>query len=110
MEKVESAVSATSAAFWISFLLKVNGLNLLKLHAGNVLAYGCILLDVLFTRSELKESLLFAAKKSEKPALDRKKVELLLSKLTTIIYTNTNLCHNYCESLQGNVKLGRNHM
>ena len=59
-----------------SFLLKVNGINLLKLHAGNVLAYGRMLLDVLFTRSELKDTLLFASKKREKPAFDRKKLEL----------------------------------
>lgn len=63
------------------FFLKVNGINLLNLHATNELAYGKMLLDTLFTRTKLKESLLFASKKSEKPGLDRRKMELLLSKL-----------------------------
>ena len=50
------------------------------MHANNATAYGRMLLDTLFTRQELKDSLLFASKKSEKPALDRAKVELLLGK------------------------------
>ena len=41
------------------------------MHAHNATAYGQMLLDTPFTRQELKDSLLFASKKSEKPALDR---------------------------------------
>ena len=63
------------------FFLKVSGINLLNLHASNELAYGRMLLDALFTRTELKDSLVFASKKSEKPGLDRRKEEMLLSKL-----------------------------
>ena len=59
----------------------MNGINLLNLHASNEPAYGRTLLDALFSRNELKESLLFTSKKSDKPGLDRRKVELLLSKL-----------------------------
>ena len=43
-----------------SFFLKVNGVNLLKVHA---LAYRHMLLDTLFTRAELMRSLLFSFKK-----------------------------------------------
>ena len=68
------------------FFLKVNGINILKLHAGTAEAYGRMLLDMLFTRNELKESLLFASARSEKKGLEQRKVELLLSKLTTILY------------------------
>ena len=63
------------------FFLKVNGINLLNLHASDEQAYVRMLLDALFTRIELKDSLVFASKRSEKPGLDRRRVEMLLSKL-----------------------------
>ena len=63
------------------FFLKVNGINLLNLHASDELAYGRMLLDALFTRTELKDSLVFATIRSEKAGLDRRRVEMLLSKL-----------------------------
>lgn len=50
--------------------------------ANNPLAYGRILLDILFTRQELKESILFKHFKSAKPPLDRQRVDLLFSKFT----------------------------
>ena len=66
----------------LPLLLKVNGINLLKVHATDEFAYGRLLLDTLFTRAELKDSLVFKSTKSEKPGLDKKRVELLLSKLS----------------------------
>ena len=63
------------------FFLKVNGINLLNLHASDELAYGRMLLDALFTRTELKDFLVFATIRSEKAGLDRCRVEMLLSKL-----------------------------
>ena len=36
------------------FFLKVNRINILKLYAGTAEAYGRMLLDMLFTSSELK--------------------------------------------------------
>ena len=63
------------------FFLKVNGINLLNLHASDELAYGRMLLDALFTRTELKDSLVFATIRSEKAGLDRRRVEMLLRKL-----------------------------
>jgi hypothetical protein len=53
-------------------------------YAKNATAYGRKLLDILFSRQELKDSLLFASKKSEKAALERPKVDLLLSKCLVI--------------------------
>ena len=49
-----------------SFFLKVNGINLLKVHAADEFAYGCMLLDTLFTQAQLKESMVFKSKKREK--------------------------------------------
>ena len=57
-----------------SFFLKVNGIKLLKVHAADEFAYGHMLLDTLFTRAELKDSLVFKSKKSEKPGLNAKRV------------------------------------
>jgi len=61
----------TEVSITLSFSFKVNGVNLIRMHANNTTAYGRILLDTPFTRQELKDSLLFASKKSKKPALDR---------------------------------------
>lgn len=52
----------------------MNGINLLNLHASDELAYGRMLLDALFTRTELKDSLVFATIRSEKAGLDRRRV------------------------------------
>lgn len=57
----------------------VNGINLLRIPARDAYAYALNLLDSLFTKEELSSSLLFKSKKSEKPALDRERVEKLLS-------------------------------
>ena len=76
-----------------SFFLKVKGINLLKVHAADEFAYGRMLLDTLFTRAELKESLVYKSKLSEKPGLDTKKVELLLS---SNLNTNTILSQLHC--------------
>ena len=61
-------------------LIKVHGSNLLRLYANNPTAYGRQLLDTLFTREELKVSLLFTSSKSDKPGLDRDRVDLLFGK------------------------------
>ena len=60
----------------------MNGINLLNLHTSDELVYGRMLLDALFfMRNEQKDSLVFATIRSEKPGLDRRRVEMLLSKL-----------------------------
>ena len=66
-----------------SFFLKVNGVNLLKVSCAKCICIWAHVARHLFSRGELKRSLIFSSKKSEKSTLDPKKVELLLSKLST---------------------------
>ena len=72
-----------SHSSYYKFQLQVDGVNLLKinLNAKDAIAYGRALLDRLFSKQEQRTSLLFATAKSNKPALNQEKVELLLSKL-----------------------------
>ena len=65
----------------ITFFLQYNGINLLRVTAKEATAYGRSLLDLLFTKTEQKQSLLYSSKKSNKPALDREKVDLLMCEL-----------------------------
>ena len=60
---------------------QVNRVNILHVRASTPLAYGRVLLDIIFSRSELKESIMFRHFKSSKPPLNRQKVDLLFSKL-----------------------------
>ena len=68
-----------SSVYTYVFLILFEGV--LKLHASTPYIYGRMLLDMLFTRSELKESLIL-------PSVRRKhlikKVDLLISKLATL--------------------------
>ena len=63
----------------------MNGINLLRLQARDVYAYGLQLLDALFTKEELSGSLLFKSKKSSKPPLEHDRVEKLLGKCVQLI-------------------------
>ena len=58
-------------------LTQVNEVNLLRVPAKDAYAYGCALLDLLFTKQEQKTSVVTKTKKSEKPPLDPKRVEKL---------------------------------
>ena len=51
--------------------MQVNGVNILRLSAKDVYAYGLQLIDVLFTKEEQSRSLLFSSKKSPKPERTR---------------------------------------
>ncbi len=66
--------------FMFFLFQQVGSVNLLRLTAATRYAFGLAVLDVLFTKEELASSLLFSSKKSPKPALDHKRVEVLLSK------------------------------
>ena len=62
------------------YFVQVNGVNILRLSARDVYAFGLQLLDILFTKEEQSRSLLFSSKKSSKPGLDRERVDRLLGK------------------------------
>ena len=55
-----------------------DGKNVMRIRATGPYNFGSQLLDMLFTRDELGKSLLYQAKKSDKPALDAVKVERLM--------------------------------
>ena len=69
-------------------LIKLNGINLLRIPARDAYAYALSLMDALFTKQELSSSLIFYSKKSDKPALDRERVDKLLGK-----YKSTYIAH-----------------
>ena len=50
----------------------INGVNISTLPAKDAYAYALILLDCLFTKEELGNSLMYKSSKSPKPALDEK--------------------------------------
>ena len=54
------------------FFFKVNGINVLKLHASTPYIYGRMLLDMLFTRSELKDSLILPSAKRRRCLIKKK--------------------------------------
>ena len=60
--------------------VKVGSINLMRLSVPTPYAFALAACDVLFTKEELATSLLFSSKKSSKPALDPKRVQVLLSK------------------------------
>lgn len=60
------------------YFVQVNGINILRLSARDVYAFGLQLLDIFFTKEEQSRSLLFSSKKSSKPGLDRERVDRLL--------------------------------
>ena len=65
-----------------SFYIQHNNINLLTLVSKDAISYGRQLLDVLFTKQEQSESLVYVAHahKTSKSILDREKVDLLLGK------------------------------
>ena len=69
-------------------LIKVNGINFLRIPARDAYAYALSFMDALFTKQELSSSLIFCSKKSDKPALDRERVDKLLGK-----YSSTYIAH-----------------
>ena len=54
----------------------------MRLSAPTPYVFALAACDVLYTKEELASSLMFASKKSTKPALDPKRVQVLLSKCT----------------------------
>ena len=54
---------------------EVNGVDISRIPARDVYSFGLQLLEAIFTRKELAESLLFKSKKSSKPGLPAKKVQ-----------------------------------
>ena len=65
-------------------LIKVHGINLQRIPARDAYAYALSLMDALFTKQELSSSLIFSSKKSDKPGLDRERVDKLLGKYSSI--------------------------
>lgn len=57
----------------------VNGINIMRLPSRDAYSFALLLMDQLFTKEEMGESLLFKSKKSDKPGLDEQRVQKLLS-------------------------------
>ena len=76
---------------------QVDGVNLLRIPAKDVNAYGRALLDLLFTKQEQKTSIVMKSKKSSKPPLDQSRVEKMFGKINTniISWLNQNLCSSF---------------
>lgn len=55
-----------------------NGIHIMHLPSRDAYSFGLQLLDIMFTKEELASSLLFKSKKSDKPGLDRARVERML--------------------------------
>ena len=55
-----------------------DGIDLMRIPASNPYSYGLHLMDILFTKTELSNSLLFQSKKSDKLVLDKERVSKLL--------------------------------
>ena len=62
--------------------MQVNGVNLQRIPARDAYSYGLALLDALFSRDELGQSLVFRSKKSSKPGLDPLRVEKLFGEFS----------------------------
>lgn len=63
--------------------LQWNGINLLKIECKDAYAYGRSVLDILFTKSEQKGSVILATNKTSKPHLDPERVGLLFGMFNT---------------------------
>ena len=50
----------------------INGKNVMRMHVTGPYNFGSKLLDMLFTKEELRRSLLYETKRSDKAALDTK--------------------------------------
>ncbi len=55
----------------------MNGINLKQIPARDPYAYGRNMLEVLFSKEELAKSVVVKSKKSEKPPLSPKRVQVL---------------------------------
>lgn len=60
---------------------EINGVNISRIPARDVYSFGLQLLEVIFTKKELAESLLFQSKKSSKPGLPVDKVQQYLASI-----------------------------
>ncbi len=58
-----------------------SGINVMHLPAKNAYSFGLQLMEVIFTKEEMANSLLFKSKKSSKPGLPPEKVSKFLSLL-----------------------------
>ena len=56
----------------------INGKNVMRLPATGLYNFAFKLLDMMFTKEELSNSLLYKAKRSDRSALDSEKVERLI--------------------------------
>jgi len=56
----------------------INGKNVMKLPASGACSFAFQLLDMLFSKEELGKSLVYQARKSDKPALDETRIEKLM--------------------------------
>ena len=75
------------------YFQQAGSVNLMRLPAPTPYAFGLAVTDALFTKQELASSLLFDSKKSDKPKLDPKRVEILLGMSTVQcrLRTHTNV-------------------
>lgn len=55
----------------------INGIDVLRIPAKDEYTYGLRLMEVLFSKKEMSESLLFESKKSERKGLDQERVSQL---------------------------------
>lgn len=56
----------------------VNGVNVFRIPSRVAYSYGLQLMDLFFTKGEMASSLLFQLKKSEKPPLDKERVNKMI--------------------------------
>ena len=76
------------------------------LHAACIAASGLRLLDVLFSKDEMVGRLLVKSKRSEKPVLDKTRVDLMFSLIDKRFGTNWNTgilagkCNQKCRDAQ----------
>jgi len=61
--------------------MQENGVDVRRLPAKNVYAYGLALLDVMFTKDELARSLIYPSPKSSKPGLPADRVDRFFREL-----------------------------
>ena len=87
----------------------VNGVNVMRLPARDAYAFGLQLMDIMFTKDELANALLFASKKSDKPGLDKDRVGKLMGFLEKRygdqwdIKTLTSKVNQKCRDAKGRV-------
>ena len=58
---------------------EIDGINVMTVPSRDAYSFGLQLMDMMFTKDELEKSLLFPSAKSDKPALDKKKVQRIIA-------------------------------